>query len=172
MRLASEPDAYATGWVTSSYLHVRDRAGVGGELLGTLQNQEPVQIVEPNPAGGWYKIWFEGRYAYVSAEYIHIGSQPVETTAGVTTPAPSEQTAQPRIVGSKTVVITGVGACKTAGVIVRSEPSVQSAQYGTLAIGDQICFLERECAVGWDKIFVFTGAARGYIGYIHSRYAA
>ena len=172
VRLSDDPDAYAVGYVTSSYLHVRDRASVRGELLGTLQTDERVQVVDPNPINGWYKIWFEGQFAYVSADYVHIGSKPIGLAQSAPTAAPSELTAEPRIVSSAKVNLRGVGTCAASGVIVRSEPDVQSAQYTKLYRGDQVYFVAREYTAGWDQIFVFTAAKRGYIGYIQSRYVS
>lgn len=168
--LSGEPDAFTTGYVTSSYLHVRAEASVDSALLGTLQNEEWVRIVDPNPYQGWYKIWFENRYAYVYAQYIHIGSTPIGIAAPGATPLLWETTAEPRTVNASSVNIVGVGACAANGVIIRSGPKDRSAQYGLLSQGDQVCLLEAHDPSGWDTIFVFTGATRGYVGYVHGKY--
>ncbi len=170
--LANEPDAFTTGYVTSSYLHVRSEATVDSALLGTLQNQEWVRIVDPNPYRGWYKIWFENQYAYVYAQYIHIGSTPIGIASPVVTPSPGQTQAQPRIVNSSTVSIVGVGACTANGVIIRSQPNGQSPQYGLLARGDQVCLIAAHNSDGWDTVFVFTDAARGYVGYVDGAYVS
>lgn len=170
VRLSNDGDAYTTGWVTASYLHVRATPDVNGALLGTLQNAERVSIADPNPANGWYKIWFEGRYAYAFASYIHIGSAPVDAAPATQTAAPADVSIAPRIVSSAKVNLAGVGTCTTNGVVIRSEPSLQAPQYGKLYRGDQVYLIKRLYLGQWDEIFVFTSSARGYTGYVHSKY--
>ena len=170
VHLNSDTKAYTTGWVTGSYLHVRADADVDSELLGTLQSAERVQIVDLAPINGFYKIWFEGRYAYVYATYIHIGSAPATDGAAASAAPSSEAVIAPRIVNSSTVSLVGVGTCTVNGVVIRSEANGQSAQYGKLNKGDQVYLIARSFAADWDKIFVFTASARGYVGFVRSQY--
>jgi hypothetical protein len=59
--------AAGTGYVgVFSYLNVRD--AVWGNIIGSLTNNEPVNII--GAEGDWYKINYNGSTAYVHARYI------------------------------------------------------------------------------------------------------
>ena len=58
--------------VNCSFLNVRSGPGKGYALSGCLANGQSVQIVDY--VDGWYKIIYNGNYAYVSANYITGGS--------------------------------------------------------------------------------------------------
>lgn len=58
------------GTVTTSDLRVRDAASTNSEVLGYLDMNAEVEVVEEGAE--WHKIEFEGDDAYISAEYVTI----------------------------------------------------------------------------------------------------
>ena len=60
--------AATTGVVTGNGVNVRAGAGKDSEKIGSLSGNEEVTILDEE--NGWYKIEFEGKTGYVSADYV------------------------------------------------------------------------------------------------------
>ena len=167
VRLSTEPTKLITGWVTSDFVHIRAGAGTKYAIVGTLNYQDKVEIIQKDVRGHWHKIWFNDQVAYVYDKYVHIGSQPVNTPdPAAATPAPEEIT--PRTVSKTSVSVSEVGTCTTNGVIVRSARSIHADYYGKLSAGEQVYILEYGDA--WCEIYVPVSNNNGYIGYAHTKY--
>ncbi|MGL5416412.1 MAG: SH3 domain-containing protein [Clostridium sp.] len=82
-----------TGTVTASGLNVRNGAGTGNRVIGSLGNGAKVTIVETK--NGWHKIKYGNGYGYVSSDYVKVnggstsggGSSSSSTTKTVTASA-------------------------------------------------------------------------------------
>lgn len=167
VRLASEPAKLTTGWVTSEFVHIRSGAGTKYDIVGQLNYQDKVEIIQPDVRGHWHKIWFDDQVAYVYDKYIYIGARPVNTPdPAAATPAPAE--ISPRTVSKMSVSVSEVGTCTTNGVIVRSARSIHSDYYGKLVAGEQVYILEYSDS--WCEIYVPVSNNNGYIGYAHTKY--
>ena len=79
-------NAATTGTVTASALNVRSGPGTNYASLGLLQRGTSVTV--ESVSGGWAQISYNGKTAYVSAEYVSMSaSQPSDggqTTGGET----------------------------------------------------------------------------------------
>lgn len=74
-------DAVTEGVVANcSFLNVRSGPGTGYALTGCLVKGDKVQII--TYTSGWYKIIYNGNYAYVSAKYIVSGSSGDQNSSG------------------------------------------------------------------------------------------
>lgn len=64
----------ATAKILANALNVRKTPGIDGEYAGLLVNGDTVEIVGVDSTTGWYKIKFEGDYAYITnkSEYVEI----------------------------------------------------------------------------------------------------
>ncbi len=60
----------AYGTITTTDLRIRDAAGLNSDVLGYLDINAEVEIVEEGEE--WHKIKYEGEDAYISAEYVTI----------------------------------------------------------------------------------------------------
>lgn len=67
-------DVKAIGRILANALNVRKTPGIDGEYAGLLVNGDTVEIVGVDSTTGWYKIKFEGDYAYITnkSEYVEI----------------------------------------------------------------------------------------------------
>ena len=67
-------DVKAIGKILANALNVRKTPGTDGEYAGLLVNGDTVEIVGVDSTTGWYKIKFEGDYAYITnkSEYVEI----------------------------------------------------------------------------------------------------
>ena len=162
-----KPEKLTTGWVKSNYVHIRAGAGTKYAVLGTLNYQDKVEIIQQNARGRWHKIWFEDQTAYVYDKYIYVGAKPTNTPdPAAATPAPEE--ISPRTVAKTSVSVAEVGTCTTNGVIVRAERTVRSDYYGKLRAGEQVYI--QSYGDSWCKIYVPLSNNNGYIGYAHTKY--
>lgn len=78
-------DVKAIGRILANALNVRKTPGTDGEYAGLLTNGDTVEIVGVDSSTGWYKIKFEGGYAYITnkSEYVEIISGDPNGTATV-----------------------------------------------------------------------------------------
>ncbi len=60
----------AYGTITTTDLRIRDSAGLDSDVLGYLDINTEVEIIEEGE--DWHKIKFEGEDAYISAEYVTV----------------------------------------------------------------------------------------------------
>lgn len=156
-----DPSLLEKGYATANGVHVRAQAGTRAKKLGTLSEGDEVAIITEYYTDGWHRILYRDQAAYVSAQYISIGSRPAVT--------PPPQKTDPENVCTEPY-IEFVGTCTTNGVIVRSETSIHSDYYAKLYAGEEVCVVESEYRSGWDKVWIPYHGAYGCIGYVHSRY--
>lgn len=151
------------GYVTGADVHVRSSATTHSKILGTLKYGAEVEILTAYYTNSWHQIMYNGRVAYISAQYVSIGNRPAVT------PAPERITPE---TSSGRPHIEFVGTCNADGVIIRAEPSIHADYYGKLYEDDEVRVVEEECKSGWDKVWIPSNHAhtKGYIGFVHSKY--
>ena len=72
--ILSNPYAIGSGTVTGDSLNVRSTPSTSSQLVGTLNYNQRVEILEKN--NGWYKISFNGKQGYVNSSYLKLN--PIE----------------------------------------------------------------------------------------------
>lgn len=55
-----------------SGLNIRAEASTEGEVLGLAENGQRLALMMEDAQNGWYQIQYEGKTAYVSAEYAEV----------------------------------------------------------------------------------------------------
>ena len=55
-----------------SGLNIRSEASTDGEILGLAENGQRLALMMEDAQNGWYQIQYEGKTAYVSAEYAEV----------------------------------------------------------------------------------------------------
>ncbi len=140
---AASPVIAATGTVTTSTLNVRSGPGTSYTKLGTLTKNAAVSIVTPGSAGGWHKIWYNNREAYVYASYVKI-----------TTP-----------------VIAATGTVTSSTLNVRSGPGTSYTSLGKLSKGASVSIISAGGAGGWHKIWYNSREAYVYADYVKTAVA-
>ena len=167
VRLTGEKEGETIGWVTSDYVHIRAGAGTEYAVVGTLDYQARVEIIQRDAVGRWHKIWFNNQAAYVYDQYIHIGDHPINPPApGEETPAPEK--IEPDPVSKTSVSVSEIGTSTTDNLVVRQSRTVHADYYGKLSKGQQVYILEYGDT--WCKIYVPLSNDNGYIGYAHTKY--
>lgn len=53
-------------------LNIRSEPSTDGEILGTADNGSMLPLLVEKPSDGWYQVEYEGKSAYVSAEYAQV----------------------------------------------------------------------------------------------------
>lgn len=121
----------AIGRILANALNVRKTPGIDGEYAGLLVNGDTVEIVGVDSTTGWYKIKFEGDYAYITnkSEYVEIIS------------------GDPN--GSTTVQKVEVLA---ENLNVRSGAGTSYSSIGIVQKGFTADILETDSTTGWYKI--------------------
>lgn len=70
LKTSSSNNVSLYGYVTATRLNVRNGPGIKYKILGQLSKGEKVTILEN---GSWYKINYNGAFAYVYSKYIRLG---------------------------------------------------------------------------------------------------
>lgn len=124
-------DVKAIGRILANALNVRKTPGTDGEYAGLLTNGDTVEIVGVDSSTGWYKIKFEGGYAYITnkSEYVEIISGDPNGTTTV----------------SKVEVLAD-------NLNVRSGPGTSNSSIGIVQKGFTADILETDSTTGWYKI--------------------
>lgn len=65
--------SYGAGTVTGDKLRLRERPGTDANVLNTLAAGTSVVVLE-DAADGWYKISWQGKTGYVSADYLKVST--------------------------------------------------------------------------------------------------
>ncbi len=66
------PKAKAAKIQADGGLNIRAEASTDGEILGLAENGSMLPLLVENPSGGWYQVEYQGKTAYISAEYASI----------------------------------------------------------------------------------------------------
>lgn len=124
-------DVKAIGKILANALNVRKTPGTDGEYAGLLVNGDTVEIVGVDSTTGWYKIKFEGGYAYITnkSEYVEIISGDPNSSATV----------------KKVEVLA-------ENLNVRSGPGISNSSIGIVQKGFVADILETDSTTGWYKI--------------------
>lgn len=69
---APEQTAKALRIKADSGLNVRASASTDGEVLGVAEEGEMLALLVEDPKDGWYQVQYEGKSAYVSAEFAEV----------------------------------------------------------------------------------------------------
>jgi phage minor structural protein len=124
-------DVKAIGKILANALNVRKTPGTDGEYAGLLVNGDTVEIVGVDSTTGWYKIKFEGGYAYITnkSEYVEIISGDPNGTTTI----------------QKVEVLAD-------NLNVRSGPGTENSSIGIVQKGFVADILETDSTTGWYKI--------------------
>ena len=121
--------------VTATSLNVRSGPSTSNALIGSLRNNEKVEVI--SESNGWSKIKYGGRVGYVSSIYLKdVGDSNTNTN-----PNPSEK---PNGGTTKTKVVTATS------LNVRSGPSTSHGLIGTLKHNEKVEVISE--SNGWSKI--------------------
>lgn len=126
-----DSEVKAIGRILANALNVRKTPGTDGEYAGLLTNGDTVEIVGVDSTTGWYKIKYEGGYAYITnkTEYVEIISGDPNGTTTV----------------SKVEVLAD-------NLNVRSGPGTSNSSIGIVQKGFVADILETDGTTGWYKI--------------------
>lgn len=138
-------------------LNVRSAPSITSTILGKLNTGVTVEYY--SLSGGWYKINFGGKVAYISASYAKV-SVPVGTAP--TTPTPPSAPTPPATPTTPTYAGKLVTTASTY-LNVRSMPTTSSTIIGKLPLGTQVNYYS--LASGWYKIDY-----NGKVAYISASY--
>ncbi|MEZ7893500.1 MAG: SH3 domain-containing protein [Candidatus Wallbacteria bacterium] len=114
---ASPSSNHKSGHVTCHSLNVRSGPGTNYPIIGGLSSGDNVTIIEN--VNGWYKIKYNGGTAYVSDNYISIGSKSSDSDSN----EDGTVTAQPRLnvrSGPWGSVIGKLDHCASVNIIGKS----------------------------------------------------
>ena len=140
-------------YVTATKLNVRSEPNTTCQILGTLLYGAPVEVLDT--ADGWCRIAFEGKSAYISAEYASLQAPPSTSATTTTTQITTTTTLPPQTV----LYVTGTK------LNVRSQPNTSSEILGELLQGDAVVIY---ATVGnWYRIDY-----KGETGYVSADYVA
>lgn len=144
--------SYGTATVTADALRMRSMANTGSSTVATVYKGAIVELLSEE-ANGWYKVNYNGKEGYMSAEWLDVltedPSDPSgEESAETTEPAASEKTST-----SSTAVVSD------GPLNVRSGPGTGYDRIGTLNKGTEVTILET--LDGWYKIY--SGDLTGYV---------
>ena len=134
--------------VVATSLNVRSGPSTGNSVIGSLKNNEKVEVI--SESNGWSKIKYNGKEGYVSSTYLKDSneggnSKPNETPK----PKPNVETK------TKVVVATSLN--------VRSGPSTSHGIIGSLKNNEKVEVISE--SNGWSKI-----KYNGKEGYVSSTY--
>ncbi|WP_057559946.1 SH3 domain-containing protein [Paraclostridium sordellii] len=134
--------------VVATSLNVRSGPSTGNSVIGSLKNNEKVEVI--SESNGWSKIKYNGKEGYVSSTYLKDvneggNSKPNETP----NPKPNVETK------TKVVVATSLN--------VRSGPSTSHGIIGSLKNNEKVEVISE--SNGWSKI-----KYNGKEGYVSSTY--
>lgn len=82
-------------------LNVRSSPSTDAEILGLAVNNSKLALLIDAPSNGWYQVYFEGKTAYIYAEYaevVEVSQEEYNNLKGDSkaTPAPSGNTDDPQ----------------------------------------------------------------------------
>ncbi|WP_034672134.1 SH3 domain-containing protein [Ectobacillus panaciterrae] len=124
-----------TAKVTATSLNVRSMPSVNGSILGKLPQNATITITQVT--NGWAQVSYNGKTAYVNAQYLQ----------------PSAQTAASK------------GVVTASALNVRNMPSSSGAVIGTLSKGTTVT-IAKKFSNGWLEISYKGKSAYVYGGYI------
>lgn len=140
-------------YVTATKLNVRSEPNTACEILGTLLYGTPVEILET--ADGWCRITYEGKPAYISADYVSAEAPPSTSATTTTTKLTTTTTLPPQTV----LYVTGTK------LNVRREPNTSAEIMGELLQGEAVVIYATEGS--WYRIDY-----EGDVGYISADYVS
>lgn len=82
-------------------LNIRSKPSTEGEILGLAENGSMLPLLVGTPDDGWYEVEYEGKSAYVSAEYVDVQDVTLEEYNRLkkgessSEPAPDDDPAKP-----------------------------------------------------------------------------
>jgi len=136
---------------TTDNLNVRSSASTSSSVVGQIHNGD--KLYTYGLQNGWYKVAFEGRYAYVSATYAKMAGE-----SGGTNDTPNNNN------DSNTGVTSNlIGRATVNNLNIRSGPSASTKTIGTLNRGEEVAVLSINGF--WAKIVY-----KGQEAYTHKSY--
>ncbi len=155
----------------SGGLRVRSGPGTAYEVLATLFNGNPINVIAPAD-NGWYNISFAGSGGATMTGYI-MGDY-ISTIAGgesTTTPPPSTNTQTPSTGGNPTVGRTGTIVGADGGLNVRPDPSRNNPPIASLLNGNTVNVVA-DAGGGWYEITFTAVGGVTTTGYMKGEFLA
>ncbi|WP_346045920.1 SH3 domain-containing protein, partial [Paraclostridium tenue] len=121
--------------VTATSLNVRSGPSTSNALIGSLRNNEKVEVISEN--NGWAKIKYNGRLGYVSSVYLKDAGDNNTNTNQNPGEKPNEGAVKTKVVTATTLN-------------VRSGPSTSHGLIGTLKHNERVEVISE--SNGWSKI--------------------
>jgi len=125
------------GYVTTQGLRVRQDSSANSTKLGSLNLNDKVEIVET--LNYWYKIRFNGGFAYVSKDYIAFA--PINSGNSGSSNGSSNSNGSSSSGNSSNSDVT-IGYVTTQGLRVRQDSTANSAKLGSLNLNDKVEIVE------------------------------
>ncbi len=73
-------------------LNIRSQPSTDGEILGLAENGSMLPLLVGTPNNGWYEVEYQGKSAYVSAEYVEVQDVTLEEYNRLKEEGPSSET--------------------------------------------------------------------------------
>ena len=158
-------------------LRVRSGPGTSYEVVDSLRNGDPINVLAPAD-NGWYNISYSGGTGIVKTGYI-MGDY-ISTIAGGTTATPAPSTPAPSTPAPSTPAPSGSGGNPTVGrpgvivnadggLRVRPDPSTSNPAIATLFNGNPITVVA-DAGNGWYQITFSGQGGAATPGYIMGQY--
>lgn len=126
------------GEITADVLNVRQGAGSGNKIVGSLKQGEKVEIL--NTINGWHKINYKGSFGYISGDYVKLTTDQEESSR----PSRGDDVDNPPTTSTKEGVI------KVTALNFRTGPGTNYGIITSLKQGNKVEILGEE--KGWYKI--------------------
>jgi cell wall-associated NlpC family hydrolase len=137
--------SFGTGTVTGSSLRLRSTASTASTTLATVSKGTKVTVLE-DAVNGWYKVQYNGKTGYMSADYLTVvASAETETAAAAASEDEADDTVYAQVTASTLNIRSGAGT--------------GYSKVAQLSRGAVVTVLET--LDGWTKIS--TGTTTGYV---------
>lgn len=151
----STPDTtQKTCTVNADFLNVRSGASINSERIATIPNGKIVTVL--GSENGWYKISFDGKTGYASAEFL-------TANGDITTETPPTQTPPTETPPTETPSAGKVGVVNADVLNVRSGAGTSNSKISVIYSGKQVNI--ESTVDGWHKI-----SYDGISGYVSAEF--
>lgn len=135
--------------VTGSEVRLRAQANTDCEILANLSRGDSVTVLQKMT--DWYKVTFDSKTGYVSADFITLNSaDSVSSSAAGTAKVAAAPTAKAPALSATDTKVKAVGLVTGDSVRMRSESNTSSSTVTTLSRGTAVSVLDS--LSGWYKI--------------------
>lgn len=145
---------FGTGVVNADGLHIRAEASTEAKVISIAYQGAKVEVLE-DAVDGWYKVEYDGKVGYMSAEFLVVTPND-PSAAQESAPAPQSEEAPADLGNGKVTLASGT-------LNLRSDTSTHSARLASIPNGTVLA-LEAE-SDGWYQV-----TYSGITGFVSSEY--